>query len=333
MKKHILFLIFIITGSLTVQAQSRGVKIGYIDMEYILQNVPDYTEAKNQLEQKAQKWKQEIELKQNEIARLKEALKTERVLLTKELTEERDEEIAFQETALLDYQQKRFGPTGDLSIQKAVLAQPVQDQVFTAVQDIAEAKKYDFIFNKTSDLTMLFSAKRYDISDQVIRVITRSSKRNQLSKKQLKEEEAKEAKEDMVDEIPGVAERQKKLDDKKAAREKLVADRKLANEEKKKAAEARRNGKKSGAIVPSEKQTTVGSEAGKNSGNNTPVTKTTDSTAVNQKQKASEEKAKTLADRKKALDEKKKKALADREAAKKAKEDKAKEDKQTKNNN
>ena len=333
MKKHILFLLFIITGSLTVQAQSRGVKIGYIDMEYILQNVPDYTEAKNQLEQKAQKWKQEIELKQNEIARLKETLKTERVLLTKELIEERDEEIAFQETALLDYQQKRFGPTGDLSIQKAVLAQPVQDQVFTAVQDIAEAKKYDFIFNKTSDLTMLFSAKRYDISDQVIRVITRSSKRNQLSKKQLKEEEAKEAKEDMVDESPGVAERQKKLDDKKAAREKLVADRKLANDQKKKSAEAKRNARKNGTVVPTETQTPVSSDPRKNPTTDALVTKTTDSTAVNQKQKAAEEKAKTLADRKKALEEKKKKALADREAAKKAKEDKAKEDKQTKNNN
>ena len=333
MKKHILFLLFIITGSLTVQAQSRGVKIGYIDMEYILQNVPDYTEAKNQLEQKAQKWKQEIELKQNEIARLKETLKTERVLLTKELIEERDEEIAFQETALLDYQQKRFGPTGDLSIQKADLAQPVQDQVFTAVQDIAEAKKYDFIFNKTSDLTMLFSAKRYDISDQVIRVITRSSKRNQLSKKQLKEEEAKEAKEDMVDESPGVAERQKKLDDKKAAREKLVADRKLANDQKKKSAEAKRNARKNGTVVPTETQTPVSSDPRKNPTTDALVTKTTDSTAVNQKQKAAEEKAKTLADRKKALEEKKKKALADREAAKKAKEDKAKEDKQTKNNN
>lgn len=100
MKKNFLFLLFITTVATAVHGQSRGVKVGYIDMEYILQNVPDYTEAKNQLEQKAQKWKQEIEVKQNEITRLKESLKTERVLLTKELTEEREEEITFQETGL-----------------------------------------------------------------------------------------------------------------------------------------------------------------------------------------------------------------------------------------
>ena len=319
------------TVSLTVHSQSRGVKIGYIDMEYILQNVPDYTEAKNQLEQKAQKWKQEIEVKKNEVTRLKEALKSERVLLTKELIDEREEEITFQETAVLDYQQKRFGPSGDLSIQKAVLTQPVQDQVFTAAQDIAEAKKYDFIFDKTSDLTILFAAKRYDISDQVIRVITRSSKRNQMTKKQLKDEEAKDAKEDMVDETPALAERQKKLDDKKAAREKLVADRKLAVEEKKKEVEAKRqqlladkeaakNGKPVAPKTENKSTTDTNDIAPK-------TVSTIDSTAVNAKQKLLEEKAKILADRKKALEDRKAKILADREAARIAKEEKAKENK------
>jgi Skp family chaperone for outer membrane proteins len=325
MKKHFLFLLLIITVSSAVHAQSRGVRIGYIDMEYILQNVPDYTEAKNQLEQKAQKWKQEVEVKQNEINRLKESLKTERVLLTKELTEEREEEITFQETALLEYQQKRFGPTGDLMVQKAVLAQPIQDQVFTAVQDIAEAKKYDFVFNKTSDLTMLFAAKRYDISDQVIRVITRSSKRNQLTRKQLKAEAEKEAQEDMIDDSPTLSDRQKKIDARKEARLKLVADRKLAAEEKKKAAEEKRNAKKNGTTVP---PTT---EAGKTTedSNKTSVNPETpaDSTSVSPKEKAAAVRAKTLADRKKALEDKKKKALEDREAARKAKEEKAKENK------
>jgi len=338
MKKHFLFLLFIMTVSLTVQAQSRGVKIGYIDMEYILQNVPDYTEAKNQLEQKAQKWKQEIEVKQNEITRLKESLKTERVLLTKELIEEREEEITFQETALIEYQQKRFGPTGDLTVQKAVLAQPVQDQVFNAVQDIAEAKKYDYVFNKTSDFTMLFSAKRYDISDQVIRIITRSSRRKEMTNKQVKEEEKKEALEDMVDDNPAAQDRQKKLDEKKAAREKLVADRKAANEQRKKDAEAKRNAKKNGTTVPPATQPEAGKAnetPGKTADDKTPAVKTTDapaekttdSTAVDKKKQLQEDRAKVLAERKKALEDKKKKALEEREAAKKAKEEKAKEGK------
>jgi Skp family chaperone for outer membrane proteins len=328
MRKHILALFLILACSITMYSQTRGVKIGYIDMEYILQNVPDYMEAKSQLEAKAQKWKQEIEAKKNEISKLKESLKTEKILLTKELIEEREEEITFQENELLDYQQKRFGPNGDLSIQKAVLAQPIQDQVFTAAQDIAEAKKYDFIFDKSSDLTMLFAAKRFDISDQVVRVITRATKRNQLSKKQLKEEEAREAKEDMEDENPANAEREKILGDKKAAREKLIAERKAAIEEKKKAADEKRKqllaekeAQKNGTSVP------VTSE--ENPSNNQDVTPTaetekTTENPVDAKKTAADERARILAERKKALEERKKKIIEEREAAKKAKEENSK---------
>ena len=87
MKKIFLFFAFI---SIIAQAQTaKGVKIGYIDMEYILEKVPDYADALNQLEQKAQNWKQEIETKRTALTTLKESLKTERVLLTKELIEER----------------------------------------------------------------------------------------------------------------------------------------------------------------------------------------------------------------------------------------------------
>jgi len=221
MRKEFLFIILSLFAVTAIKAQTRGNKVGYIDMEYILQNVPNYIEAKAQLEQKAQKWKQEIEVKKLEIDKLTEALKAEKPLLTAELIEERETEIKFLETEKLDYQQKRFGPNGDLIIQKAGLVKPIQDQVFTAVQDIADAKKYDFIFDKSSHLTILFAAKRFDISDQVIRVLNRTEKREQLTKKQLKEEEAKESKEDELDENPALATREKALLDKKSSKGKI----------------------------------------------------------------------------------------------------------------
>lgn len=244
MKKH-LFLVILFAFTCSLQAQIvKGLRIGYIDMEYILQNVPDFTEAKNQLEQKAQKWKQEITVKNNEITKLKESLKTERILLTKELIEEREEEIAFQEKELMDIQEKRFGPNGDLIVQRAVLVKPIQDQVFTAVQDIAEQRKFDFVFDKSSDLTIIFAAKQYDISDMVVRKLTRIAKRSQLSKSELKEQEKKEYQEDVQDANSDYAIRKKALEDKKAARDSIAqakkAERLKILEEKKQAAAAKR---------------------------------------------------------------------------------------------
>jgi Skp family chaperone for outer membrane proteins len=324
MKKYFAISILLLFLGFKATAQSRGIKIGYIDMEYILQNVPDYSEAKNQLEQKAQKWKQDIEAKKIEIAKLNDALKTERALLTKELIEEREEEIKFQVDELLDFQQKKFGPNGDLITQKAVLVKPIQDQVFTAVQDIAEVKKYDYIFDKTSDLTMLFAAKRYDISDQVLRVITRAEKREQLSKKELKEQEKKEYQEDVADENPALAERKRILEEKKLAREKAASDKKEAALAKKAEQDAKRKelldakaAKKNGTVPVNEKTTDSTTSKENN--------KTTDSTTVvNSKEAKAAARAKAIEDRKKAIEDKRKKALEDREAAKKAKEEKTK---------
>jgi len=240
MRKQFLFIFLALIVASTSQAQTRTTRIGYIDMEYILENVSDYKEAKAQLELKAQKWKQEIEAKKLDIDKLKESLKAEKALLTKELIDEREGEIKFLETEMMDYQQKQFGADGNLIRHKAALAKPIQDQVFTAVQDIAEAKNYDFVFDKSSDLTMLFSNKRFDISDQVLRILNRTEKREQLTKKQLKEQEVKENRENEIDENPAMADRQKVLDERKAAREKLIEDRRLEQEAKKKEYDDRR---------------------------------------------------------------------------------------------
>lgn len=334
--KKLLFILALFT--ISTQAQTaRGVKIGYIDMEYILEKVPDYAEAINQLEQKAQKWKQEIEVKKTEITKLKDALKTERVLLTKELIEEREEEISHLEKELLDYQEKRFGPKGDLIIQKSVLVKPIQDQIFTIVQDVAEQRKYDFVFDKSSDLTMLFAAQKYDISDFVVKKLTSSQKREEMTKKQLKALEAKEALEEGLEENPAFTERQRILEEKKLAREKLIEERKLANEQKKaEAAEKRkklieeRNAKKNGTVIENktsddnkDENTEDKKEEGSDNDEELDITDEPKKlTPAEIRQKAIDEKNRKLEERKKALEERKKKIAADKEAAKKAKETK-----------
>lgn len=337
--KKLLFILALISLSSYAQT-ARGVKIGYIDMEYILEKVPDYADAINQLEQKAQKWKQEIEVKKAEITKLKDGLKTERVLLTKELIEEREEEIAYLEKELLEYQEKRFGPKGDLIIQKSVLVKPIQDQIFTIVQDVAEQRKYDFVFDKSSDLTMLFAAQKYDISDYVVKKLTASQKREEMSKKQLKALEAKEALEEGVEENPAFTERQRILEEKKVAREKLIEERKLANEQKKAdAAEKRkklleeRDAKKNGTVIenktseenkdlfPEDKKQEDIKDKGSDK-EDILKDETKKLTPEEARQKLVDERNKKLEERKKALDEKKKKMAEEREAAKKAKEQK-----------
>ena len=237
MKKYFVLLFSFV---LFVAQAQKTTKIGYIDMEYILEKVPEYAEAKNQLEQKANTWKQEIETKKNEIKKLKDALASEKVLLTKELINDKEEEINVLEKEMLDYQQKRFGPQGDLMIQKSALVKPIQDQVFNIVQDIAVQRKYDFIFDKSSDLTMLFTAERFDISDFVLKALEREEKKIEKSKKQQKIQDAKEVREFDTTENPEILEKEKKVQETKDEREKKLQERKDAAAAKKKEADDKR---------------------------------------------------------------------------------------------
>tara|TARA_A100000171_G_C2140169_1_gene154584 strand:- start:7139 stop:7993 length:855 start_codon:yes stop_codon:yes gene_type:complete len=203
----------------------RGARIGYIDMEYILESVPEYQEAATQLDGKVQRWKGDIQKMNLEIDQMKLNLANERVLLTKELIEEREEEVQIKEDELIKYQQDRFGPNGDLIIQRRQLVQPIQDQVFNIVQEIAEAKKYDFIFDKSADVVMLFAAKRNDISETVLRSINRNNKRKEVTnRREKKEVERRESLSDEEDAV--LTEREEALEDKKDEREAAMADRK-----------------------------------------------------------------------------------------------------------
>lgn len=339
--KKISLLFFICTIGSSIYAQ-RSVRIGYIDTEYILENINEYSNANAQLDSKVQQWKSEVEKRLTDLEDQKKQLNNERILLTNELISEREEDLQIIENEIIEYQQKRFGPNGDLMIQKQQLIQPIQDQIFAAVQEIAATKKYDFIFDKSADVVMLYSADRYDISEQILRTINRSSNRKQVESRK----ERKEAKEEeTIVEVDNTKdERQKLLDKRKAEREAaLEANRQKkldAREARRKAVEAKKQkALEKRAKAKSEKTKTSASEVSTDETANADETETTEKVDPREarkkelaakRQKALEDRAKAIANkttttkasevindreaRKKALLEKKKRALAERKA-------------------
>lgn len=247
--KHIVLFTVMIIGFSSLSFAQRGVRIGYVDMEYILENVEEYREASEQLESKVQKWKLDVEQKQKVVDQMKTDLMAEKVLLTDELISEREEEIQLLEKELLEYQQDRFGPQGDLVLQKRLLIQPIQDQVFNEVQQIGTNKRYDFIFDKSADVVMLYSEKRHDISELVLRGIARTRKvsapknKREEERNRLEEFEAEEA-EEVEEMTDALKERLERAEQAEAARLKTTEERReeqlRIREERKKAYEERR---------------------------------------------------------------------------------------------
>jgi len=246
--KTFFFIGILFVASNVLGQRALGVRIGYVDMEYILENVEEYRDATEQLNTKANKWKQEIELKLGQVEQMKKDLAAEKILLTDELITEREEEIQILETEVLNYQQDRFGPQGDLILQKQLLVQPIQDQVFVEVQKIGKNKRYDFIFDKSADVVMLYSEKRHDISDLVLREIGRTRKVSKSNRAEKEKNRLKEFQAEQVEEDKEISEalkqRQEKAKNDKEGRAKALEERRAEQlklrEERKKAYEERR---------------------------------------------------------------------------------------------
>ena len=170
MKLKLFLTVVLCSFSLVVQAQ-RGARIAYIDMDVILSKNKEFRTANQLLDEKIVQWKKEIELKKIQLKQIEDQFAVEKILLTPELIADREMEIKDFASEVVSLQEKRFGPNGDMMIQKNQLLKPVQDQVLSIVQDIAKERKYDFVFDRSSDIIMLYSAKNYDISDLVLRRI------------------------------------------------------------------------------------------------------------------------------------------------------------------
>ncbi len=155
--------------TLFVATSTWAQKIGYVDTKYVLEQIPEYTQAQRELDRLAQQWAGEVEAAESEAAALQQSFDAERILLTEEMQEERLAEIQAKKDEARDLRIKYFGPEGELFKKRAELVRPIQDQVYNAVRAVARRKRLDFVFDKTgSAASMLYAEEEYDYSDDVL---------------------------------------------------------------------------------------------------------------------------------------------------------------------
>lgn len=143
-------------------------KFAYIDTEYILEHIPEYKEAQGKLDQYSVQWQSEIEKKYQEIDKLYKSFQAEQILMTEEMKRKKEQEIVLREKDVKEFQKQKFGYQGELFKKKQELIKPIQDKVYDAVQNLAKEKAYAFVFDKSSDLVMIFASPKYDESDKII---------------------------------------------------------------------------------------------------------------------------------------------------------------------
>ena len=229
----VLLLCCFVTG---VTYAQRNVRIGFLDIDKVLAAHSGFSESSQDLETKIVSWRNEIDIKQKELDEQRKALEIERPLLTEEIAEEREDDITFEQDKLNQYIEQRFGVEGDWIKQKLQLAQPAQDEILTAIREIAADRKLNYVFDSTAEILVLHSEKKYDISDLVIRYLEIEDKKKaqDFLAETKKEERQKRSN-------PSLDERRKKIAQQKAERLKLLEERQAERKRKK---EAKKTGTK-----------------------------------------------------------------------------------------
>ncbi|MBE6340057.1 MAG: OmpH family outer membrane protein [Bacteroidales bacterium] len=143
-------------------------KVVFVDTEYILKNIPAYETANEQLEQLSKKYESEVKAQMEEVQKLYETYRTESVFLTNDMKVKKENEIIEKEQNAKKLQQQYFGQNGELFKQREVLIQPIQEQVYNAIQSLAAEKSYSAVLDKSSNIGLLFSDQNLDVSDQIL---------------------------------------------------------------------------------------------------------------------------------------------------------------------
>ncbi|MEY3598178.1 MAG: hypothetical protein RL521_600 [Bacteroidota bacterium] len=160
-------LYFILFIALSVSASAQ--KFGYVDSKYILGHVQAYQDAQAELDKISMDWQKEIEQKYESIEKMEKAYQAEKILLTDEMKKKREEEINEKRKEARELQKRRFGVEGDLFKKREELVKPIQDEIYTAIQDVASQGGLMVVFDKANDSNILYSNPKHDISDKVLK--------------------------------------------------------------------------------------------------------------------------------------------------------------------
>jgi len=167
MRKNIC--IFLITLLICGTAFAKDQSIAYIDMNYILKNLPQYEQANEQLTMLSKRWQKEIDAAQQEARVMATNYQTEQIFLSEAMRAQREQEIVKKEQEVLELKRKYFGQDGELYKKREALIKPIQDEIYTAIQDLANEKRIDIVKDRSADPSLIYMSSKLDISDQVLR--------------------------------------------------------------------------------------------------------------------------------------------------------------------
>lgn len=154
--------------SLSLNAMGQDQKLGYFESDLILESIPEYNSIQQQLNLISAQWETEIQRMETEIRQLQEDFSAKEILYTDEIRNQREQEIENKIQAKETYVAQKFGPEGEYFARQKELLEPIQRQVFAAVRAVAQRQNYDFVFDRSGDIYIVYANNAYNLNELIL---------------------------------------------------------------------------------------------------------------------------------------------------------------------
>lgn len=168
MRSYLKISLLTVFAALTVQVSAQDQKIGYFDSEYILAQIPEYEGITQRLQLLSENWNQEIEEMNEEITALEEDYAAKEILYTDEIRAQKKQEIQQKKKNRDAFLNQKFGPEGEYFDNQNKLLEPIQRQIFTAVRAVAQRQEYDFVFDRSGDIYMVYARSEWNMNEAIL---------------------------------------------------------------------------------------------------------------------------------------------------------------------
>lgn len=162
--KKLVFIFALLASANTLFAQ----KFGFVDSEKILNQMPDYKAAQQEIDEISIEYQKVIENMYQDLDSMFQVYRKEEILLTEEMKIKRQDAISKKETEIKEYQRKVFGFEGLIFLKRQELIKPIQEKIQEAIKKVAQQQKLQVVFDKSGDLTLLYATETHDYTDYVL---------------------------------------------------------------------------------------------------------------------------------------------------------------------
>lgn len=163
------FFVVLLSSLILLPATSFSqLKIGYVDSDTIMDNLPDVQDARQKLDAMVQEWQGELKRMESGLKAKKDDFEKRKLIMTEQTSAELQAEITQKEKEISDYREKKFGANGELFQKQDEIMKPIQNKVFNVIQQVAVEEDLDFVFDRSGDILFLYAKEKYDLTTKVL---------------------------------------------------------------------------------------------------------------------------------------------------------------------